>query len=335
MRDTCFVVCASIVLAAASMEARAPRGTARAASAAAPGAPQTQPVQVRTSFSRTALWVGDHVTYTIELSSAPDVGILTDDLDKAKLRLRGLEIVSADTEEATRGNDASIHRFRYELATYEPPPATLRIDELLVRFYVKRPGQRIEDVVPAGEVRIPPSSIALRSTLPDNMRTATIRDLRAHVSLPVWWAWIRPIGIALILVSIVPVVLWAVAALHRVRPLKPKRRAWQALRLTRKSLAELRSADMTDEAARREGYVRLDWLLRDHLGRKLAVTAQALTPAELAATVRKNGAKLPADSISSLLQECELARYCPPGRLPASDQFLKALEQAEAIVARR
>src|SRR5262245_25960823 len=50
------------------------------------------PVEVRTSLNRTAVWVGDLVSYSIELRCAPQVDIVTEDLASERLKVDGLEI---------------------------------------------------------------------------------------------------------------------------------------------------------------------------------------------------------------------------------------------------
>ena len=54
-------------------------------------------VQVRASVDRTAIWVGDRVTYAVDIVCARGVEILLDDLAKEKLRVNGLEVLSSDS----------------------------------------------------------------------------------------------------------------------------------------------------------------------------------------------------------------------------------------------
>ena len=51
-----------------------------------------------TSVTRTAVWVGDPVTYTVELTCAPKIDILADDLAAERLPLTGLELLGVEVE---------------------------------------------------------------------------------------------------------------------------------------------------------------------------------------------------------------------------------------------
>ena len=65
---------------------------------AAVATPAPAPVQVQTSVTRTAVWVGDPVTYTVELTCAPKIDILADDLAAERLPLTGLELLGVEVE---------------------------------------------------------------------------------------------------------------------------------------------------------------------------------------------------------------------------------------------
>ena len=162
-------------------------------------------VQVRASVDRTAIWVGDRVTYTVDIVCARGVEILLDDLAKEKLRVNGLDVVSSDTTTTVDASERTTYRLRYVLTTYRVDVPSLSIEPLSARYYARRPGQRLQDIAPAGEVQVPGAVIAFRSTLPDQP-TYELRDGRARGPAapdPVarrirsgsrWWSsrWRRP-----------------------------------------------------------------------------------------------------------------------------------------------
>ena len=129
--------------------------------------PPRRPVQVRASVDRTAIWVGDRVTYTVDIICARGVEILLDDLAKEKLRVNGLDIVSSDSTTTTDASERTTYRLRYVLTTYRVDVPSLSIEPMSARYYERRPGQRLQDIAPAGEVQVPGAVIAFRSTLPD------------------------------------------------------------------------------------------------------------------------------------------------------------------------
>ena len=148
-------------------------GLGRAAGAAA--APAPPPPTVHASVDQTALWIGDRVTYTVAIDCGRDVDILLDDMAKEKLRLNGLEIVGSDSTDSTDAADRTLHRFRYVLTTYRFDAPAPSIEPFSVRYYARRPGQRLTDAAPAGEVSIPGAVLAFRSMLPDAQPTYDIR----------------------------------------------------------------------------------------------------------------------------------------------------------------
>lgn len=300
----------------------------------AAGAPRPGDVEVRTSLSRTALWPGDRVLYTLEIACAPNVDILTDDLLPEKLPLSGLEVVSSDRQRSESSAGAVTYRVRHQLASYDVAVQKLDIGEQTVRYYVRRSGQRLEDAAPAGEARIPGRALALRSTLPDDLPKLATRDERGPEPLPAALAYGRPVGLALVLLSAAPVALWAGALARRVRATRSRsrERQRQSSSSTRGALEALRDADVMDASARREAFDRLDALLRQHLALAADLPARALTAAEIRARLRAHGKPLPVDAIGALLEDCERARYGPPGRLPPAERFRSGVAVVEELL---
>lgn len=296
------------------------------------GSPPAQEVEARAWVSKTALWVGDHVTFTVELACAPNVDILTDDLAKEKLRLDGLEMIAAETERSAQNPEGVTYRVRYELATYEVGAPSLGIGELTVRYYVRRPGQRVEDAAPAGQIRIPGAQLAWRSTIPDEAPALGLRDARPPADLPVALAIARPLGLGLIVLTAAPVVLWGASLVRRARPRRVRRRRREAQTLMRSTLDELQALDVSAAASRREAYGRLDALLRQLAANAAGISAQALTPPEIVERLRANGSALPAETVGALLEECEQARYGPPSRLPSAERLREAIATTEQLV---
>lgn len=298
------------------------------AAAAPPG-----DIEVRTSVDRTALWTGDRVIYTVEIACPPDVDVLIDDLAPEKLVLSGLEIVSADHERSVSAAGGVTYRYRYRLATYDVTAPALRIGEQSVRYYVRRAGQAAEGAAPAGEVLIGGVQLALRSTLPDEIGALALRDARAAAPLPAALTAARPVGLGLILVSAVPVALWAAALARRLHATRRPRRAPEARAVARRALDELRAVDASSGAERRAAYGRLDALLRRHLAETAGIRAPALTAAEIAARLRANASEPQAEAIGAVLEDCERARYGPAGLLPSAERFRAGMTAAEELLA--
>src|SRR5262249_6349652 len=161
-------------------------------------------VGIRTSIDRTALFVGDRATYTVELTCRRGVEVLADDLSRDKLKLEGLEVVDAGTDRQSGSAGTTVYTSRFVVTTYRLDAPALRIAPLTVRYAVRRQGQRPEDATPAGDVQVAGITLALRSVLPDEQEPTGIRSDKPAHARPARLAALQPIGLGLVIVSIVP-----------------------------------------------------------------------------------------------------------------------------------
>jgi hypothetical protein len=306
----------------AAVSAQSPEKAVREAAA-----PALVPVQVRTSVTRTAVWVGDPVTYTIELTCAPKVDILTDDLAAERLPLSGLELLGVEVERDATIPDRITHRMRYQLVAYEPDAPTLSVGAVPVRYFFQQAGKKAEDVVPAGEVKVPPLALSLRSTIPEGM-TAEVRDDRAVRPLPRWVYWARPAGITLVALAVLPVALWAAdlaqRARRRARSTGPRR---QSRRQRLAALREIKALDVSSPDALRRAYAQLDVWVRTNLQQATGVAALAMTPAEIGASAIRGRRAVQMEQVQHVLLECERAKYAPDN--PSPDGWQTVLLEAE------
>ena len=299
---------------------------------AACAAAQAQDVAVRTFVDRPAAFVGDRVTYTIEVTCKRGMDVLVDDLSRDRLALEGLDIVGSDVAREAGPGETTIYRFRYYATTYRVDVPVLKIAPPAVRYYVKRAGQRPDGAAPAGEVRVPGLSIPFRSLLPDDGDEAGLRDDRPATARPAAFVMLRSAGIGLVIVSIVPV-LFAAAAIIRRRPASGPRRSTRSVRHEeRASLDAVRAIDLTTIDGRREAFSRLDTLVREHLRHACGVPGPSLTSSEIVPALAGRSGRVPIELASAVLTACELARYGPPHHGPSADACRKAIEQAEQVI---
>jgi hypothetical protein len=292
-----------------------------------------QAPQVSSSVDRTAIWIADRVTYSVDLVCAPGVDVLLDDISKEKLRLTGLEIVSTDATAATDAEGRTSHHLRYVLTTYKVDGPTLSIEPLTVRYYAARPGQRLQESAPAGEVRIPGAALAFRSTLPDNPSTSVLRDRREPASRPWAFASARQLGLATVILSLVPAAFVLAGAIRRRTHAVVSKRSKRRVRVDHREMLErLRSLDVASEDDRRRAYDQISTAVREHVAARSHVAATALTAEEVDAALAAAGGRLPRESIASLLASCDAARYAPPRALPSAEQCRDALTTAEQLL---
>ena len=301
----------------------------------APEADGTAKPSVRSSVDRTAMWVGDRVTYTVEIDSPRGYDVLEDDLSKDKLKLDGLDVVSTETTRTEHPDGGATRRFHYVLSTYRVDAPSVTIAPFPVRYYATRAGQRLEDSAPAGSMDVPGALVAVRSMLPDAQKSFELRDERTPDDRPVMFAMARPVGMALVIVSIVPAVIWGAAFVARRRTRTPGRSVRQARRDQRASLEAVRGMSMESPDGRREAYTQIDTIVRQHLQDVSGVPGPSLTPPEVEPALAGRPSRLPADRVAALLLACETARYGPPESLPSAEACRDALAQTEQLLGAR
>jgi hypothetical protein len=327
------LVFAGLFFASGSAGAQ-PKAAPRPASASPPAPAAASPVQVRASVDRTAIWAGDRVTYTIDIVCRRGVEILLDDVAKEKLRVNGLDIVSSDSATTTDAAERTTYKLRYVLSTYRVDVPSLSIEPLSARYYERRPGQRLQDIAPAGEVQIPGAVIAFRSTLPDQP-AYELRDGRAPEVRRLWFARAESMGLAMVVISLAPAVFVGLALLRRRTRQTGRRSARQARQDHRARLERLHSLDVTTEEDRRRAYDEISTAVRQHLAATAGVPAPGLTAAEVDAALEHAGGRVSRESVTSLLASCDGARYGPPQALPSAQACRDALASAEQVLGGR
>jgi len=292
--------------------------------------------QVSSSVDRTAVWVADRVTYSVDILCAPGVDVLLDDISKEKIHLTGLEIVSTDATATTDAEGRTTHRLRYVLTTYKVDVPVLSIDAMTIRYYAARPGQRLQESAPAGEVRIPGATIAFRSTLPDNASTSVLRDGREPALRPWVFARARQLGLAAVILSLAPAAFVLAGAIRRQTHAAAAKRSKRRVKIDHRAMLErLKSLDVATEDDRRRAYDEISTAVREHVAARSHVPATALTAEELDAALASAGGRLPRESITALLSASDAARYAPPRTLPSAEQCRDALSSAEQILTGR
>ena len=306
-----------------------------AAVAAADGAARAADeadVTVRTSIDRTAMWVADRLTYTIELTCKRGIEVVADDLSRDKLKTEGLDIIGSETDSRSALDGATIYRFRYELTTYRTDSQTLKIAPLTVRYAVRRAGGRLEDAAPAGDVQVPGTTVALRSVLPEDQDPSGIRSDKPPTARPLRFSTLQPIGIGLLIVSALPALVAIATLVRRSRRPRVRRSGRAARQETRASLESARAMDVGTPEARREVLTQLDALVRDHLRDACGVAAASLTPHEIPFALATTSTKVPATLVADVLATCEVARYAPAQGIPSADACRRTIEHVEEIV---
>ena len=289
-------------------------------------------VAVRSSLDRSAVWIGDRFSYIVDVDCSHGTDIVTDDMSRDRLQLDDMEILGVEETREDRGNGHTVYRFTYRLTTYSFEPPSKRVGEMRLRYYVRRAGQRPEDIEPAGEVIVPGTVVYVRSLLPDDTNTARYRSERPPVARAALFRVLQPIGIGLVIVSIVPAMLWLLALGRRWRHRRRRVSARQLRQEERHSLDDVRALDTEADSGRREAFDRLSALLRTHVTGAWGVKAEGLTAAEIASALSAAGKEEMSAEVTALLTACETARYGAPDDLPSQTDCLAAIDRAEQLI---
>jgi hypothetical protein len=290
------------------------------------GSKSAAPVEIRASVSRTAVWVGDRVVYTVDLRCAPTVDILADDLLKERLRVTGGELLSAEPERIEDGERLR-YRVRYTLVTFQVGAPAITVDGVSVRYYARG---RVGGAAPAGEVTIPALKVAVGSTVPESDAAIALRTPEDVRPSPVRLRLARPVGLALVLIGIVPTAIVGLGLVRRARDLGTALRARRRRTSQRGSFQQISELQPASDAERLDAYGQLDRFVRDHLSFTTGIAAHSLTPAGVRRVLDEQAPHLPSHEIEALLEACERARYAPEP--PSPDDWTGALRGAAEVL---
>ena len=106
--------------------------------------------------------------------------------------------------ERTDANDRIIHRIAYTLVTYRVDVTAIHVASVPVRYYARGRGGRPGDAAPAGEINVPPLSVAVGSTVPVIEQAIALRQPAGVRPAPAALRLAQPVGLGLVLLAIVP-----------------------------------------------------------------------------------------------------------------------------------
>ena len=288
-------------------------------------------IQVKNYVDKTALFPGDHINYVVEIICSTEIDILLEDLDEDELILSGLELVSSSYQHESDENGTR-YRFNYTLSTYETSSISLKIDELRVRYYFKRPGQRIEDIATVGEVTIPVVDLSLRSTLTGELEGLQLRDIQSAGVITSWLDHAGILGLIIVLLSVFPVGSSVFAYIHKRNQESQVQQAKETLQVSASQFDTLRDLDANEVSNRRQGFWQLETIIRDYVEKTTGLVAQSLTANDLSQQNAVFDSENSLNDIVEILNLCEHARYGRDENLPSSEQFFQGIQQVEALI---
>lgn len=288
-------------------------------------------IAVRGWVDRTALYPGDMVDYHIEIQTNSTTDILTDDLSIDELGMDGLELLSSDLQQRL-SEEGNYYHARYRLTSFEYGRPLLGIEPMSIRYYHKRPGQRLEDVATAGAVRLPAISLSLSSTLPGAQDALGLRDSTGYTGNQSSRAHAGIYGILLILLAAVPLGL-----LIRNRQLSPTLDDDTELEVMMEhsysEVEELKGYDQNDKEQRRSGFGQVETVIKDYLETTAGINAQALTAGEIIKLLADR--EIVIDGLFTVLEHAETARYGRQNDLPSPEAFGHSINFVQGLFSSR
>ena len=290
----------------------------------------SSPVQVRQWVDRTAIFPGDKVNYYLEISAAPDVDILNEDLDASLIELTGLEFVSM--EQRTEETDGTLTRLvHYVFTTYDLNTPVMQIGGQTLRYYSR--SNTAQSGSPEGEVVLPPTAVSLRSTLAAEPLRSRLRDGTSTVITAADTGWVSITGLLLLLTSALPVGALAISWLRqRTESVRQQERVHATVVAEQGVLETLRSVRSENGPDRRAGYDQMDKVLRDWLLQSGISQGTTWTSAEMARQLAGRGLTVPVDQLVGVIADCEHARYGRATDLPDASRFETGVELVRRLL---
>jgi hypothetical protein len=277
------------------------------------------------------MYVGDTVTYTVEIVCAPGYDIIEDELGRDRLPLEGLEVRAASTARQAPGDGSVVHRASFQLAGYTPERESLRIGPMSIHYYRREGDGRIANQLPIGSVEVPAQDIALSSTLRES-DGAAIRTATSPVLLPRSVHLLNPLGLVLVVLPLIATVVGLTVSMARRPSVHVERPIVQPSTDYRFALDEIgQLQEGADPAAIRQAFGRLDHLLREFLA-QTGVDARSLTPDEIDSRAADEQMTTHR-AAAGVLRECERARYAGPNQPLSRDRLAHLLNEAKTVMA--
>jgi len=275
---------------------------------------------VHHSVSQTAVFPGDTIEYTLEIKLDSTSEIFLGDLDSSNLNLTGLESVSSEIEQNVT-DEGKTYKAKYYLRSYDLDISELLIGERSIRYYSDQTSVSESGPQAEKQITIASTPVALRSTLPMNPESLSLRDHAPLTASLNNYKWMMYTGVGLVILSVLPVTVLGRAFVYKQIALMKERQQEKSPIQLPGILDELVKIDPDSASDRREGYNLLESILRTRLAQDSGVRAHSLTAFEANEYLPDMISGIAKNEIIRILEDCQHARYARPEYLPTVKQF--------------
>ena len=270
--------------------------------------PRAPEPAIKTRLDKTAVWVGDAFRYTVEVIHDRGMEFVLDSLKKESLPLAPFIVREVQAQQGDWTGDKRLLEIQLVLSTYETGKNDLTIPPFSLYYFKRQPGIEKKETE-AESIRVPPSKVALRSTLGGG--TLKLRDYKPVATIDPKRALIALLAASAGLFFLAfRGARWTWLALHAAKPPKKKLRPRDRERFAREGLARIRAlgGEAPEELLR--FYTEVSVFLRQYLNRWLEIGAEGLTPEEIEkALVRASVVGSLARDIRRVLERCDTVRF--------------------------
>jgi hypothetical protein len=263
---------------------------------------------ITTRLDKTAVWVGDTLTYTVRIIHDRNIEIVLDNLKKEDLALGSFVVRDLRVRQGDWQGNKRLVELSLVLNSYETGKSELIIPSFNLYYFRRDAGPAKKDAS-ADAVQVPATKVAARSTLtPGRLE---LRDFKSIPPRDLSWGFgtlaLGVLGLAFLSIRGVTSV-WS--RLHRTQPHVRRPGRLTRDRLLRDRLARIRiiGKESTDDPCR--FYAEVSQFLRQYLGERLGIEALGLTSDEIEERLKNTKTKASlAQEIKTVLEQCDMARY--------------------------
>ena len=268
----------------------------------------SSPVPFTREVSQTSVWPGDRFTYTVTLTVPQGMKISLDDFDRKAVNFKPFTLT--DTQRATEELEDGVIRYKfvYLLNNFEIGDRTIEIPRVIFHY---QKSQTTGKEPATAEVHIPPQPIAIRSTLTGPYKESWIlENLRGDTQPSRAWVMYMALGIAGVIISLIPLVVWGVAQIPQWRNRERKISRSKFQEQCSRSLGVLgKGLDKGLDEVKRQ-YEALEGVAHQYVEYNWNIPAAGLTGEELTRKLeKKSGAAKQSQVLAKVLDHGQDCRY--------------------------
>ncbi len=277
-------------------------------------------ISVESTVDRDQILIGDVVTYSVQVSYAPDVEVQMPSLAE---NLGMFEIREYEVVEPKKVDDRMITRTDYLISTFDT--GEFEIPELEIMY-------RGQNDSAWQSIKTEPITIRVESLNPDE--AGDIRDIKPPMTPPRDYRAYILWGLLALLAIAVAVFIWYFLKRRREgKPLLPTRTKppRPAHELALEQLDGLAKTNLLGEGEFKEYYTRMSDIIRQYIEHRYFIYATEMTTTQLLATMRNEGIKKPhIDLLHTFLMRCDMVKFAK--YIPSEEELAETTNMAYQFV---